>query len=462
MATYKTTESLFWKRLILICLVLGFCAGCSTKTPDMMPALTSGGGSLTDSERAILFQNKGRIARSVPDYASPLVEQQAAFFLHTSRKTIEVTSKRAEKYLVYTKSVFRAHGMPEELAYLAVVESGYNPKARSSAGAAGAWQFMPFTGKKFGLQQDNWEDERLDIYSATVAAAQYLKKLYNDFGDWPTAIAAYNAGEGKMSRACKAAGERTFFGVLTKNNTLDEKTRLREETRQYVPRFLAIVAIMENLEALGFQGISPENAPQVCRVHLAPSTSLKSMASACAMSWTEFKGYNPHFLTEVSHKTRRTRAYVPERATAQAVAFARNPVRASGTALASADKSAPRYQAANSMAGGRYTLRKGDTLTSVARTHKTTVASLMAANGLRNAHEIRVGQVLSIPGAKNSGTTTQVASSRVSNSRNYCVQPKDNLWKVSRKLNVSVDDLKRWNRLSSESLHVGQTLVVLR
>ncbi|MDO5537727.1 MAG: lytic transglycosylase domain-containing protein, partial [Desulfovibrionaceae bacterium] len=295
-----------------------------------MPTI-SGKSDLTDRERAILAQHQGVIARSVPDHAAPLVEQQASFFLHRGRKTIDIVSKRAEKYLVYAKGVFRSRGMPEELAYLAIVESGYNPKARSQAGAAGAWQFMPYTGMKFGLQQDSWEDERLDVYSATVAAAEYLKKLYGQFGDWPTAIAAYNAGEGKMGRACKAAGKRTFFGVLTRNESLDEKTRLREETRQYVPRFLAIAAIMENLEELGFAPINPDAAPQVSKVRLAPATSLKAMAGACDMSWNEFRDYNPHFLKDVTHSTHKTNAYVPERATARAVAFASNPVRASKT-----------------------------------------------------------------------------------------------------------------------------------
>ena len=143
---------------------------------------------------------------------------------------------------------------PEDLAYLAIVESGYKPEAFSHAGAAGAWQFMPSTGKKYGLDQDKWTDERLDPYEATEAAASYLQKLYDDFGDWPTAIAAYNAGEGKMQRALEGSGSRNFFEVRERNETLPEKTRLREETKQYVPRFLAVTKIMRNLPQLGFEG----------------------------------------------------------------------------------------------------------------------------------------------------------------------------------------------------------------
>ncbi len=447
----------------MVCMLAALLAGCAGRQSDTMdmPGFTAG-GTLTDSERAILAQNRGRIARSVPASAEPLIEAQASFFLHRGRKTIEVTSRRAEPYLAYARGVFRSRGMPEELAYLAIVESGYNSRAVSRSGAAGAWQFMRFTGLKFGLSQDRHLDERRDIYRATEAAADYLMKLYSDFGDWPTAIAAYNAGEGKMARACKAAGERTFFGVVRRNDRLDEKTRLRDETLQYVPRFLAVTAIMENLEPLGFAPVRPEqNAAQVVKVNLRPNTDLCAMADACSMSWKEFQNENPHFLGKVSHPSRSTSAYVPSRAAARAVAYASNPVRASRAAVAQSGKSTPRTRTATASGGkGSYTLRAGDTLSSVARAHNTSVASLLAANRLTDPNAVRVGQVLTIPGGKSAkgapagrGKTRTVA---------YSVQPQDNLWKISRKLKVSVDDLKSWNSLKSEQVHVGQTLVVLR
>ena len=460
-----------WARLVTLCFLLAlFCAGCSSKqaglggpgslTPD------TGGAPLTDSERAVLAKNKGKIARSVPDYAQPMVDQQTKYFLRNGRKTMAVISKRSERYLAYAKGVFRSYNMPEELAYLALVESGYNTEARSHAGAAGAWQFMPYTGMKFGLQQDNWQDERMDIYKATHAAARYLKGLYEDFNDWPTAIAAYNAGEGKMGRACKAAGERTFFGVVRKNDRLDEKTRLKEETRQYVPRFLAVAAIMENLGELGFEPLDPRNQRQVTRVTLAPGTDLKAMARACSMSWTDFQSYNPHFRKNISHAKRSTNAYVPVWAGERAVAYARKPVRVSKTMLAAASGSS-RTKADRTMAGVRgtrsYTLRSGDTLSSVARAHNTSVAALLAANSLSDPHSLHVGQKLTIPGtdvASASGNARKSSARRGASS--YKVQPKDNLWQISRKLNVSVDDLKRWNNLEGQNIHVGQRLVVLR
>lgn len=464
MTRANLSSSTLFRVLLLCVLATALCTGCSSKQGGLDASgglnLNVKGAPLTTSEKEALAQNKGKIARQVPSFADNVVEQQEKFYLRGGRKTMEVTSKRAEPYLAYAKSVFRSYNMPEELAYLAMVESGYNPKARSRAGAAGAWQFMPYTGMKFGLAQDKWHDERLDIYHATHAAAQYLKKLHDDFGDWPTAIAAYNAGEGKMSRACKAAGERTFFGVMQKNGRLGEETRLKAETLQYVPRFLAVTSIMENLPQLGFDPINPESADRVVRVRLNPRTNLKAMASACGMSWNEFKTYNPHFKKSVSHASQRTNAYVPEARGSMAMAYVRNPVQVSGTMLAAAEATeTPRVRARVAGRAGTYTLRPGDTLTKVARRYNTSVQAILAANNLRDAHTIHVGQTLAIP-----GRTTAVAQARTSRGgvNTYQVQPKDNLWQISRKLNVSVDDLKRWNNLRGQDIHVGQRLVVMR
>ncbi len=462
MASYDNRAAIF-SRVLAVLLLMFVMSGCAGKQNALNPSDFGkmDASELTARERAILAQNPGKIAASVPEYARPLVEAQASFYLHRGRKTMTINSQRAGKYLAYTREVFRSRGMPEELAYLAIVESGYVPTAVSGAGAAGAWQFMSYTGIKYGLAQDKYGDERLDIYSATIAAADYLQKLYNQFGDWPTAIAAYNAGEGKMARACKAAGETTFFGVLRKNGKLDEQTRLKDETCQYVPRFLAITAIMENLDSLGFTPLNPADALEVTKVRLKPNTDLKAMASACGLSWNEFKTHNPHFKQTISHKKHVTSAYVPSHAGTKAIVFASNPVSASRSVQAANGKST-RPSGKQAASGGtvRYTMRPGDTLYKVARQHKTTVADLMAANGLADANAIRVGHVLAIPDSKKSASqkTGQKGVKTVA----YSVQPKDNLYKISRKLNVSVDDLKRWNKLTSENVRVGQSLVVLR
>ena len=396
-------------RLFLICMLVALMTGCSARNDfGGSDWLAPKPQALTESQRSIIEQNKGQIARTVPASAQPMVEQQIAYYLGPGRKVIETGSKRAEKYLSYAKEVFRSRHMPEELAYLAIVESGYRASACSTVGAKGAWQFMPATGEMYGLEQDNWADERMNVYAATIAAANYLEKLHNDFGDWPTAIAAYNAGEGKIRRACKASGERTFFGIVEKNERLDEKTRLKKETKDYVPRFLAVVSIMNNLSQLGFRDISPDTQPQVAPICLAPGTDLKAMAGACQLSWSEFKEYNPHYNMAVSHKSRSTVAYVPKTAQQQAAAYAQNPVRVDRAKAARLERQ------------------------NAATASKT----------------------------KNQGRTAR--KTKGSKGNDYYVQPRDNLYQISRRYNVSVAELKRWNNLASENIHVGQRLIVQR
>ena len=291
-------------RLGVLC-ILAFClllaGGCGSKQkkgqPLSMPSLIipgdEGGEPLTPTELAA-FQNTARIDRDIHKASMPDVVLQYKHFLRKGRGTMSVFSRNAEPYLGYARKVFRSRGMPEELAYLALVESGYRPDAESRVGALGAWQFMPYTGMKYGLTQDWWLDERLDPYRATEAAADYLQKLYGDFRDWPTAIAAYNAGEGKMSRAKEGTGARNFYEVVERNHKLDEKARLRPETVQYVPRFLAMSKIMRNLPQLGFTPVDQDKPAPVRRLTARPGTDLIALSRACGLSWESFQNYNLH------------------------------------------------------------------------------------------------------------------------------------------------------------------------
>ena len=291
--------------------------GVSFSVPDDDPTPLSG-------KELTALQSTGQVDKSVPPEAMDDVTRQYKYYLHKGRNSVCVFSKRAEGYLNYSRQVFRSRGIPEELAYLAIVESGYRVDARSPVGAAGAWQFMPGTGERFGLTQDWWTDERLDPYESVEAAADYLQKLHEYFGDWPTAVAAYNAGEGKISRAKEGTGGKNFYEIKARNHMLDDKAQLREETKQYVPRFLAITKIMRNLPDLGFEPIRPENAPGVQRLTARPGTDLNGMAEACGMSWSEFAAYNRHHKHRITDTGRSTFVYVPAQKERQAQAFLRS------------------------------------------------------------------------------------------------------------------------------------------
>lgn len=536
--------------LSVLCLALTGCGARKSASPEVsMPGVIvpeTGGDPLTHTEVAAL-KSTGHIDRDVPDHAMEDVALQYKYFLRKGRQTMCSFSKRSEQYLDYARQVFRSRGMPEELANLAIVESGYRPDARSPAGAAGAWQFMPGTGTLYGLQQDWWTDERLDPYKATEAAADYLQKLHNDFGDWPTAIAAYNAGEGKMSRAKLGTGGRNFFEVKALNHTLDEKTQLREETKQYVPRFMAVTKIMRNLPQLGFEPIQPEKAPGVVRLTARPGTDLTAFSRACNLSWPEFVSYNRHHKRRITCTDRCTFVYVPARSqklaeqylcTAQPASYAGwgpvtvassadsweklsrranvpvarlkavNPdmgrlkagqtilaprgVSMSRAAVTALDgKTGKRAKAKTTAArepvkgrpesgarsrdsgmtvarGGTHTLQANETLYAVARKYNVSVAALQEHNDIDNPGKVRQGHVLRIPPAgaqqrKNSPATGGASGSigkKRARKTTYTVQANDSLWKIARKYNVSVEDLKRWNRVDEKSLRSGARLVV--
>lgn len=497
------------------------CA-CGSKQAEMptldisqSSSFEPGDSELTKNELAAL-KSTGQIDKNVPDHAMQDVAAQYKHFLRKGRNTMCSFSKRSEQYLAYSRQVFRSRGMPEELANLAIIESGYRPDAVSSAGAAGAWQFMPGTGARYGLTQDWWQDERLDPYRATEAAADYLQKLYNDFGDWPTAIAAYNAGEGKISRAKEGTGGKDFFEVNAKNHLLDQKAQLRDETRQYVPRFMAVTKIMRNLPELGFDPISPESSPQVLRLAARPGTDLRAFSRACNLEWREFSQMNQHHKRPITCTDRETFVYVPARVKEQARAYlctAQNaayagwkpvvvasrkdslekiskrasipleqlraanpgisslkrgqiilaplavkfPVKPAEAPVAVDASKAKQKLAAN---GARHILKAQETLYSVAKKYNVSVEKLKAHNNITDTSRLRAGLSLAIPGAAEpvkAGSSGRIGRKKQAT---YTVKAKDSLWSIARRHNVSVDDLCRWNNIKANGLKKGACLVV--
>ncbi len=376
-----------------------------------------------------------------------VVEQYFKYFTHKARKTFERYLERAELYLPYARQVFKENGLPDEVVYLAFVESGFNPNAYSRAGAAGCWQFMPYTGRKYGLKYDWWIDERRDPFKSTQAAADYLNKLYADFGDWYLAIAAYNAGEGKIGRAIKNTGAESFFELTQKNGQLSRKAQLRKETRHYVPKFLAVVKIMRNLEKLGFKPIDESCALELESVQVKGGTDLLALANASGMDWKKFASFNTAFTRQVSPPDHESTIYMPAKYVASANEF-----------IASA-KSRP-------YAGWKvYSIKSGDSWFRISRKFNVPITVLKSINK-KSSNMLRIGQRVMIPGG---GSSTAVAldSSRnktrsIAQKRsNYRVQTGDTLYAISRETGVSVRTLMEANGLTSRSiLKVGQKLYI--
>lgn len=208
------------------------------------------------------------------------------FFTGRGRKHFVNYTQRAGRYAPVLSKIMADNGLPRDLIYLAMAESGFQNHARSWAKAVGPWQFMPATGKKFGLNIDWYVDERRDPLKATIAAANYLKMLHGLFGSWELAAAGYNAGEGKVGRAIRMYKTKDFW-ALTKGRYL------RPETKNYVPKIMALAIIGKNLNVFGFNEINFEKALDYEEIMVKGSADLYEVAEALELDFEEVKRYNP-------------------------------------------------------------------------------------------------------------------------------------------------------------------------
>ncbi|CAM2058530.1 membrane-bound lytic murein transglycosylase D [Desulfovibrionales bacterium] len=247
----------------------------------------------------------------IDHYARREIQREFIFLHHTVPHRVREWLKRSERYLAGLKRVLNEHGLPEELAYLPLIESGYSTKACSPMGASGIWQFMPYTGERYGLSRNYWIDERRDPLMATAAACEYLGKLYQIFGDWGLALAAYNAGEGKIGRAIAIAGSRDFFHLSQNNHRLDDFAQLRPETLSYVPRFIAAVQLVKNHEVLGYDPLHIQPEPDLKTLQARPDTDLRNLARACNLDWETFREYNLSFCRNSTPSDRYVTVRVP-------------------------------------------------------------------------------------------------------------------------------------------------------
>lgn len=211
------------------------------------------------------------------------------FFTGKGRKHFINYTQRAGRYAPVLSKIMADNGLPRDLIYLAMAESGFQNHARSWAKAVGPWQFMPSTGKKFGLNIDWYVDERRDPLKATIAAANYLKNLYELFGQWELATAGYNAGEGKIARAIRMYKSNDFW-------RLTRGRYLRPETKNYVPKIMALAIIGKNLEVFGFHEIKFENALDYEEIMVKGNSDLYEVAEALQLDFEEVKRYNPEIV----------------------------------------------------------------------------------------------------------------------------------------------------------------------
>jgi membrane-bound lytic murein transglycosylase D len=323
-------------------------------------------------------QLKKRIIRKKPVYSIPLVvnSRVVAFlkaFQNIRFKSIQNALNRSQEYIDFFKKVFREKGLPEDLAYLPIIESGFRVKATSRARAKGIFQFMAFTAKMFGLKVNWVVDERLDPFKAAFAAAKYLKCLYEEFGDWFLALACYNGGTRRVNRAIRRLKTRDFFKIA--------RTRyLRRETRNYIPAFLASLIIAKSPGEFGFLLDSPREIFGQSKIIKIPSpVDLKEVAKIANISYSRLKELNPEL---IRHFTPFNKQYYSIRI----------PEYIDETVLHQLKRLPPEKK----YFVGWYRVKKGDSLYKIARKFGTSVRKIKRTNKL-TSNLIKPGKRLLIP-----------------------------------------------------------------
>lgn len=445
------------RRLLTLSLVLAFMAGCAHKDlgTNAVGTAANSEGDLKDIGSFRLSDPEGpkvvdQELESIPTEVNPLVEKWIAYFQGRGRPHMERYLARSTRYEKLMKKVLRDNGLPEDLFYIALIESGFSSRATSHASAVGYWQFIRGTGKRYGLDINAFVDERRDPVFATQAAAEYFKGLYSVFGSWYLAMASYNVGENRVKREVMNHYTRDFW-------ELARKKRLPAETINYVPKFIAAKMIGKDPAKYGFDEIDYLPPIEFDHITVAQPVNLREMAEKLNLNYEDFKALNPKFKGEVAIlKGSDLVLRVPPGTTEQA--------RVAATESYVTDV---RF-IADSGDTQTYRIRRGDTLSTVARRYRTTVAYLRDLNDLPRRKAVKVGMRIQVPDRtplkeRPSKKASMVAkkSAPAAGKGEYIVQEGDSLSTIARKYSTSVSELQRMNNIRrGKTLKVGTRIKV--
>jgi len=352
---------------------------------------------------------------------------------------------RSFQYLPYIRAEFAKAGLPQDLVWLAMVESQFHPRATSRVGAGGMWQFMRGTGKRYGLRVDSEVDERYNWELATTAAVQYLSDLYEQFGIWPLAVSAYNRGEGGIERdIARAGGERNWWRVIEMPQSASHIPR---ETKEFYPKLLASIIVAKNPERYGFE-IKPYKPTPINRVPVRGSYHLADLNGALGLEEGMLEGLNPDLVRKRTPSRGEFMLAVPAQVTGKVQVALKDLNEARDVQYASAPANGDSVV---------HVVRRGETLSEIAARYRTRVSTLSKTNNIRSAKHLKVGQRLTIPVSSN---FTQLASASGGGGV-YTVRRGDTLSEIATRHGVRVSDLQRWNNMGrSTRVNSGQKLRV--
>ena len=371
----------------------------------------------------------------IPMVLNDSVENHLEYFKTRGRDVFQKWLDRSARYIPVMKDIFREKNLPEDLVYVAMIESGFNPYAISWARAVGPWQFMPETGKLYGLKIDWWVDERKDPIKSTQAAAEHLKDLHNLFGSWPLAMASYNAGAGKVQRAVLRTRSEDFWD-------LKASRYIRRETKNYVPKYMAATIIAKNPEAYGF-AIQPYDLFVFDEVIISESIDLRLAARCAGTTYDVIKELNPELKRWVT----------PPDATNYVLRVPKG----TGAQFSASFASIPSDQ---KIRWERHLVAKGETLAGIATQYNTSPEAIRDINNLKK-NRIIPGKHLLIPVDANAKQqdVSYLSPDQTGKKQQilYRVRRGDNLTRIASKHDVTVADIRQWND-GIRSVRAGQKI----
>lgn len=434
------------------------------------------------------------IESDIPLHFNNFVRSHIDYFTIRNRKYTRTMLSRENVYFPLFEKYLAKHNMPKDLKYLAIVESGLNPKAASWAGAVGLWQFIRVTGKEYGLEQNQYIDERMDPEKSTDAALRFLKRLYRTYGDWELAMAAYNCGPGNVNKAIRKAGggKRTFWEVFP---------YLPRETRSYVPNMTAVIYAMNYAAEHNIFSDSILYTPDVAYLELNKEVDLEKLAEELHLTPAQLMALNPeikknkipkHLLNYRLRIPAQSANLVASITDKECILLAAAPVilpepevtpePAKATVLLASAKTEkatkPEQEEDQTTEKTTYTVRRGDNLSTIAKDYNITVAELKEWNDIKGS-SIMPGQKLAITKSADAtepkllasnkeavssaakASSSKQAQEKVRKELIYHVQPGDTLWTISQRHNgLTVEQIKKLNKLKSNAIQPGQKLIL--
>lgn len=391
---------------------------------------------------------------------NPSLENVIKSFLFRKRELMEKMLTVSQFYFPLFEQQLDNYDIPLEMKYLAIVESALNPKARSRVGATGLWQFMYGTGKQYGLDVSSYVDDRSDPIKSTEAACKFLSQLYDIYGDWDLALAAYNSGPGNVNKAIRRSGGYKNYWNL--------RRYLPRETAGYVPAFLATMYLFEYADEHGLKGQKVDRAYfETDTVHVKSLITFDQVSELVGVGKEELKVLNPSYKLDVipfvagkSHTLR-----LPKYAMGIFVANEEAIYAHVKIELESKESPLPQLVEEAEQNRVRYKVRNGDYLGRIAERYGVGVSQVKQWNGLRG-NNLRIGQRLTIYPRRVPGETVAASNSSASASNSipegakvHTVKSGDSLWTISRKYpGISVENLRQWNGISGSNLKPGTTL----